>query len=360
MPSNLKQTLRGFWHFLLYLKYKFINQYLDYYYLKKQLSKSTVVEPKEADRFHNALLKIFIASGGKQHDRLSSYVQQKYPLANDHNATHLPNADLALTKQVSELEKNGYLLIPSYFNKEFCDEVVKYALNEKSFPRKRDLADTTLEQMKFQPPFLSARYDFSPERASILKNENLQNIISDRYILQIVSKYLGSSPYLDPIELFWTVPFPIRDPGWAEDYHFDMDSLRWLKVFVNFEDIKVINGPHCFVEGSHLSGGIPRSLLKKGYQRLTDLEVFEIIEQNCERIFVVPAGSVLIEDTRGLHKGLTPTEGRRLMFSVQYSNVAIKRDYQGKSIKFDFQLTDSFKVMLKNFKNIGIKHWYND
>ena len=86
-------------------------------------------------------------------------------------------------------------------------------------------------------------------------------------------------------------------------------------------DIKIENGPHCFIEGSHKGGAIANSILSKGYVRVSDEEVLRSAKNADEHIFVAPAGSLLIEDTRGFHKGLTPQSGRRLLFSIQYSNV---------------------------------------
>lgn len=227
---------------------------------------------------------------------------------------------------VSDLNSHGYCLLPSILSNDLCERVVNYALNTPSYPRPAKDMDP-LPPRILGEPFCSARYDFSRDVSLIFRNNDLQKIMADRFILEIAQSYLGTRPYLDPIELWWYLPYEKRDREWAEEYHFDMDTLKWVKFFFNFEPVTYENGPHCFIEGSHRAGDVPLSLLNQGYARLTDKEVFSEYSRDREKIFVAPAGSLLIEDTRGLHRGLTPTSGRRLLFSVQYSNALLNGRY---------------------------------
>ena len=170
--------------------------------------------------------------------------------------------------------------------------------------------------------------------------------------------YLGSKPYLDLLSLFWSVPHATRAPSWAEDYHFDFDNLKWLKIFVNFEEIRLENGPPHHMEGTHKYRAIPSEILQKGYTRLKDAEVSKHIDRKHEKVFLVPAGSLLIEDTRGLHKRLTPTTttGRRLMLTMQYSILLIEQP-ANKLIACNFPITNSFASMLKTHDNIAVKYF---
>src|SRR6185437_17098348 len=77
---------------------------------------------------------------------------------------------------------------------------------------------------------------------------------------------------------------------------------------------------HSFVRGSHRTGGIPSALLSKGYARLTDEDVARHYARTDVMEFLAPRGTVLAEDTRGLHKGLPVRRGDRLMLQLQFSN----------------------------------------
>ena len=253
-------------------------------------------------------------------------------------------------KIVSKLNDKGFILIDNYLSQEACKRVLDYATRTACFPRAIDygISIPRVEKINFDEPYLSARYDFSPDISSIFQSKDLQNLMSDSFLLEISEEYLSAKPYLDPIELWWSLPFPTRDNAWAEEYHFDYDSIRWLKFFFNFEDIEFENGPHCFIEGSHKDLGIPKKLRKRGYVRHSDEDVFKYIDRSNEKKFTARAGSLLIEDTRGLHKGLTPTAGRRLLFSFQLSNYLFIEEASIKSrINPEFAMSDSFHNLWK-------------
>jgi hypothetical protein len=98
-----------------------------------------------------------------------------------------------------------------------------------------------------------------------------------------------------------------------------MDRPRWLKVFIFLTDCNIHNGPHSYIEGTHKNKGIPEILRSKGYQRLSDDEINSNYCQKKIKTFVATKGSILFEDTRGLHKGMKLDNGNRLILQFQYS-----------------------------------------
>jgi len=79
--------------------------------------------------------------------------------------------------------------------------------------------------------------------------------------------------------------------------------------------------------GSHRSGGIPWSMLRRGYVRLTDEEVFDHYgKKRCIQV-TAPRGSIIIEDTRGLHKGSNVSGSPRLILQLQFSNSLFGTNY---------------------------------
>jgi hypothetical protein len=128
--------------------------------------------------------------------------------------------------------------------------------------------------------------------------------------------------------MWWHTDFlKTPDSDAAQLYHFDLDRPKWLKVFVYVTDVSESQGPHCFIEGSHKSGSLPRSFLRSAYSRLTDEAVFAHFGKSRERKFVATRGTVIIEDTRGLHKGEHVKNGDRLIFQMQYSNSLFGMNY---------------------------------
>jgi ectoine hydroxylase-related dioxygenase (phytanoyl-CoA dioxygenase family) len=114
----------------------------------------------------------------------------------------------------------------------------------------------------------------------------------------------------------------------AQFFHFDMDRPKWLKFFIYLTDVGTENGPHTFVSGSQRTGGIPRELLRKGYSRMSDEEVLAFYPPQDVVEFAAPRGTIIAEDTRGLHKGKHVHSGDRLVLQLQFSNSMFGGSYE--------------------------------
>ena len=153
----------------------------------------------------------------------------------------------------------------------------------------------------------------------LIKIDGIQKLLLDKQILTIAQNYLGALPIIDIVTAWWSSPSKFADKNAAQYWHFDMDRPKWLKVFIFLTDCNIENGPHSFIEGSHKNGGIPTILRSKGYQRLSDNEINNFYPKKKIKTFIATKGSVLFEDTRGLHKGIKLETGNRLMLQFQYS-----------------------------------------
>jgi ectoine hydroxylase-related dioxygenase (phytanoyl-CoA dioxygenase family) len=140
----------------------------------------------------------------------------------------------------------------------------------------------------------------------------------------------------------------------AQDFHYDMDRIKWLKFFIYLTDVDENNGPHCFIKGSHRSGNIPDSLLSIGYARLSDEDVANYYSPDKYLYHKGTVGTIVAEDSRGLHKGHPLKYGERLVFQVQFSISEFGSSYRApkiKNIKSESFLKSSgiFKKTLKSF-----------
>ena len=163
------------------------------------------------------------------------------------------------------------------------------------------------------------RYDIAP--ADLLADPDVQALLCDPSILNIAQAYLKSQPMADVLSMWWHTAYSDKpSEAAAQFYHFDMDRIKWLKFFIYLTDVGQDNGPHSFVAGSHRTGGIPQTLLSKGYARLTDNEVRRHYSNDAIVEFTGAKGTVIVEDTRGLHKGKHVATGDRLILQLQFSN----------------------------------------
>ena len=86
-------------------------------------------------------------------------------------------------------------------------------------------------------------------------------------------------------------------------------------MFVYLTDVNKDTGPHVYIPKSHHH----RGLAFRGQRRYSDQEVCAVYGEQAEKRFTGPAGTAILENTYGLHKGLPVRRRSRLMFQVTYS-----------------------------------------
>lgn len=228
-----------------------------------------------------------------------------------------------------QLKENGYVVFENALTADVCQRLMAFALTTSANIRPMDG-----EKAQISPHFsiysktnpLAIRYDYKTE--DLLGNQDIQNLMADPSILGLAENYLNARPKLDVVAMWWHTNFHTKgDSEAAQFYHFDMDRIKWLKVFIYLTDVGIDDGPHTFIKGSHKSGGIPKNFLNKGYVRLQDDEVFAYYDKSSEITFAAPRGTVIIEDTRGLHKGRPVSNKHRLMLQMQLSNSLFGASY---------------------------------
>mgnify|MGYP001486375786 CR=1 FL=1 len=118
------------------------------------------------------------------------------------------------------------------------------------------------------------------------------------------------------------VSYPSNKPSgdYAQLYHFDLDRIKWLKFFVYLTDVNENDGPHCYIEGTHKVFSKPYKLIKKGYKRINDDEIFSYFDKKKERKLTGKKGTIFVGDSSAFHKGLNPKENLRVMLSIEYCN----------------------------------------
>jgi Phytanoyl-CoA dioxygenase (PhyH) len=271
------------------------------------------------------------SSGGRLNDALSAVlgrIRPKVSLAVSAGVLgELGAADLsAYTRQ---LRTDGFLLFPAAVPELLCARLLQFALSTPAAVRRMDHEPANLG--KRNALFEAAapqgvRYDYDTQ--VLLDNPDVQALLADCSLLSLAQEYLGCRPTADVLSMWWHTSFHAQpDSEAAQYFHFDMDRIKWLKVFVYLTDVGTDNGPHTFIRGTHRSGAIPGRFLQRGYARLTDEEVY--VEYPPERRieFCAPRGSVIIEDTRGLHKGASVRGAPRLVLQLQFSNSLFGTNY---------------------------------
>ncbi len=184
---------------------------------------------------------------------------------------------------------------------------------------------------------------FTYESNDLLEMPTIQKLLLSDDILKTAQYYLNSLPIIDIVTAWWTFPTEKSDKHGAQLWHFDMDRAKWVKVFIYLNDVNIDNGPHCFISKSHLDNGINYNIRKHGYMRIQDNQIEKYYSDKDIKYIVGNKGSLLFEDTRGLHKGLRVNKNSRLLLQFQYSTALFGSKF--KKMSFPKNQTDLFKKM---------------
>lgn len=178
-------------------------------------------------------------------------------------------------------------------------------------------------------------------KATMIKRQFLRNILTDddlrRYpalvdfalsdkALGIATSYLGTVPYLNRIDMLYSIPREGDDLIRSQLFHVDPEGLTQVKFFINVFDVGDAEGPFTFIpadESTRILAGIRELRQRQGqphYGRYTDEEVAAVGGTGAIVSLKGPRGSgVAIDTSRCLHLGSRVHPGSfRLVLYVQY------------------------------------------
>jgi hypothetical protein len=281
------------------------------------------LEGKTPQSAHQALVHLFIASGGRANDFLARVVELFHPpyrLSQSAGVLgNLMQQDLARIQR--QLEIDGYCVFENCLSAEFCERILQATLavdclilgdEESARP------EQVYGRYNRQAP-TAAKYLLTVDDTTDIKE--VQELISDPSLINVAQNYLRSKPIFSGISLWWSPAIKdVPDSEAAQEFHWDMERIRWIRFFIYLTDVTHDSGPHCFIKGTHRTGAIPEELLRYGYARHPDERILSFYGRDAYREFVGPRGTIIAEDSRGFHKGMLPTKRERLILAFELSN----------------------------------------
>ncbi|MGQ0430951.1 MAG: phytanoyl-CoA dioxygenase family protein [Microthrixaceae bacterium] len=214
---------------------------------------------------------------------------------------------------IDDLRRDGIALLASRLPQEDCAALIGGA--QEAMCTVTERAPGAPHEARFDPVApVGVRHDV-PEDA-VLALPAAQRLVADRSVLAIAQEYLGGAPVQDLLAMWWTAASPSSSSAAAQEFHFDLDRLRFLKLFVYLTDVGPESGPHVYVRGSHRS--LPPAL--RADRRFSDDEVLEHFTPDDVLSITGEQGSMFLADTRGLHKGVHVNVGHRLVLQLEYAS----------------------------------------
>ena len=163
---------------------------------------------------------------------------------------------------------------------------------------------------------------------TLLKIPEIKDLVNNREVIALVAAYLGCVPFLLFPTAWWSFATATEAKN-AQLFHFDLDDLKFCKLFIYLTDVDTETGPHVYMESTHTSQFILEAAAKSpdGEEEFLDWYRKELRKPDQEVIDRVgrepllitgKAGSMFIVDTKGLHKGQLPVADDRLVCQFTY------------------------------------------
>ena len=170
-------------------------------------------------------------------------------------------------------------------------------------------------------------------REHVLGCPHLIEIANDPRLLQIAEAYLGCPPSIYSVNAWWSFAQSQVPAQYSQTLHRDIEELRFLTLFIYLTPVDDDNGPHRFIKHSHSKRALSDALTATGWQPAAVAALIEplfvgngyeystradALLGHLAAVWKGPAGAALLADTYGLHMGIPPAKGERLMAWIRY------------------------------------------
>ena len=209
------------------------------------------------------------------------------------NNTTLNNIDFKSID--NQLKNKGYYILKNKIKEDNCNKIINQIENYNNCYRQKNNLNWINSQ------------DY------IAKIPEVMDIATDPLLLQIAQNYLGCNPILDQTNFWISKESNVIDQ--TQIFHQDYDDIIFLKIFIYLNDVGEDNGPH-----SYISNSLNNMKEPYGYEPSQRLKN-SFVNKNYKNDIIThlgKKGTIIIEDTRGYHKGSPVKKGVRNMLQLQY------------------------------------------
>ncbi|MEN8723774.1 MAG: phytanoyl-CoA dioxygenase family protein [Alphaproteobacteria bacterium] len=151
----------------------------------------------------------------------------------------------------------------------------------------------------------------------------IQGLAFDPHILAIAQSYLGAPPIHVQTNAWWSLAHDGSDKALAssaQKFHQDKEFVKFIKLFVYLTDVGPQNGPHEYVTGSIADYQRAAPRRSKPGKRFDDVHIAKSFGEDRIRTMTGAAGTMILEDTLGFHRGVPVLSGHRLLLQFEYAN----------------------------------------
>lgn len=227
--------------------------------------------------------------------------------------------------------RRGYVLLPADY---FRGGTEAFATCERLFRIKKQKIENEMADFASWAPGKQAKFQSAKRKflRNLLSNDDLRRnpelvdfALSDE-TFGVATKYLGTIPYLNRVDLLYSIPRETDDNVASQLFHVDPEGLTQVKFFINVFDIGDAEGPFTFIPADDTARilrdirTLRRRLGKPHVGRYTDDEIAAVGGTGAIMEVKGPRGSgIAIDTSRCLHLGSRVKPGAfRLCVYLQY------------------------------------------
>ena len=273
---------------------------------------------------HLKLVNLFCQSSGSIQDLIHKF---RHSSINDTITSIALSSDLfkisplQFSEVICDLKDKGYAKLPVGLSSTFCNDILTYAESQEYLC----VANADSKHFSYNAHGLSNLKPYtlaaSVLEPCIYRSNHVKKILDDPVIRGLAEFYLRCPLMVRGVSMWHSfVSYDGKGKAdLAQQFHFDLDEFRWLKVFIFLSDVTHANGPHVFIPGSHKPGIKSPELLSRGYARISDDEMSNFHPRSTWQYITCPAGTVVLADTRCWHKGTAVQSGVRSVLQPEYA-----------------------------------------
>lgn len=251
---------------------------------------------------------------------------------------------LLFSKSKTEV-KNGYLIFPEKFdtNSTLYNDVMSIFNRYESFS---DAKKTN----KYGSSKIWRANLFQPE--DLIDKPSILEFVTQDEIIEAVTKYLGSSPIIGDIQLWWSKEN--SDISSSQLYHIDQEDYKQLKLFAYFNNVTSDTGPLTFFDSE--ASALIKSRVDNPFNKIEDEEI-DLSRGNHEAIeFTGEPGTYGLVDTSSCyHMGSRTRKGDRVAIMVSF----LAHNCIREANKLVLHNEEIAKAVSKNSKSRWKKYLFN-
>ena len=231
---------------------------------------------------------------------------------------------------LNNLTQNGFVMLPiekvltTEQWKSYCDDVDSFLTSGNTQKNRNNYykegkTEGNLNDTSFNKTFIIKGGEVDKD---FLKKTPLADFKNNAFLNPVINNYYGQPSKIIYCDYWYTLKTHNPDQNvYSQSWHCDPEGDRIVKVFIYFTDVDERSGALQYIKGTQ-QGGKNAAALKDIPRHKSFYPSEAFIEDNFAKEDIVyataPKGTLIICDTRGLHRGGKCLDNERVLGVLEY------------------------------------------